>query len=311
MIRLFITVDDITNVLAAGYTVIRVYTDSAEGGTFTILDGTETLVAGTESYEYIDTDGTTSTWYKTCYYGAVPGESSKSAARKGGTASAYATVRELRNRIGKTLTGMDVELAALLDAAAKSIDRKCQEPDGFFADVTASARIFPGSGMPFQFIDHCASISSVAVKDAADDSTYTSWAATDWIAFRGHPDRPDFQPTVWGRPYNGIMVAADGDYSTFTSGSYTTRAGFRPMTNVSRNVPTVQVTACWGYSATVPDDIREANVIQAARWFKRGQSAWADATGNPELGQLYYRKPLDPDIVNILVEGRYMREMPA
>ena len=88
MNQLFVTVEDIGVVLAESYTVIRVYTDTAEGGDFTTLDGTITLVAGQESYEYTDLDGTSSTWYKTAYYGAVPGEGDKSTARRGETAAA-------------------------------------------------------------------------------------------------------------------------------------------------------------------------------------------------------------------------------
>ena len=122
MIRLFVTCLDITAVMAESYTHIRVYTDTSETGTFVTLDGTITLVAGAESYEYTDSDGVAATWYKTAYYGATPGLGTKSDALKGSTSVAYATVSELRNQIGKTTETDDVELAALLDAASTAIN---------------------------------------------------------------------------------------------------------------------------------------------------------------------------------------------
>ena len=73
MIRLFVVVEEITAVMDAGYTVIRVYTDTSSSGDFTTLDGTITLVAGQESYEYTDLEGVAATWYKTAYYGTTAG----------------------------------------------------------------------------------------------------------------------------------------------------------------------------------------------------------------------------------------------
>ena len=99
MIRLDVTVPDITEVLAAGYTVIRVYTDSVVDGDFTTLDGTISLVADQSGYSYTDTDGTSSTFYKTAYYGAGPGEGSKSAAQQGDTTDADCTALDVRQEL--------------------------------------------------------------------------------------------------------------------------------------------------------------------------------------------------------------------
>jgi hypothetical protein len=220
---------------------------------------------------------------------------------------AYATAAELRAEFNKTSTADDVTLGRLLDAATRAIDRTCNRPDGFVADTEASARVYTGSGGPVQDIDECVEITTVAVKDAADDSTYTEWDATDYEAFGGSADRPNFQPTAHGKPYTALMCSADGDYSTFTSGKYSGRAGFRPSHNVTRGVPTVKVTAKWGYAATCPPDIKEACMMQAARWYKRFESAMADTVGSPDTGTLLYRRKLDPDIEHILIDGRYVR----
>lgn len=224
----------------------------------------------------------------------------------------YATVSEFRTFTGKTLTTDDTEIGKLLDAAAEAINRYCKRPDGFVADAAASARVYTGSGGPIQRIDECVSVSTVGVKDAPSDTTYTTWAAsTDYLAFGGDPERPDFQPTAKGKPYTGLLIAAGGSYSHFTSGTYSGRAGFKPTVNVSRGVPTVQVTARWGYAEQVPGDIKSACLMQAIRWYKRLQSAMADAVGNPEMGQLFYRRVLDPDIEQILRQGGYRRHVPG
>jgi len=313
MIILFVTVDEITAVMAAGYTVVRVYTDTSASGDFTTLDGTITLVAGTESYSYTDLDGTEDTWYKTAYYGSTPGLGTKSPARKGDTSKAYATIKELRHQIGMTGATDDVELAALLDAATNSIDNFCNRPDGFVAVSTASARYYPGSGGPYQFIDECIDITTVSVKDSASDTSYTDWSTPttmmagdgDWFPFTGDPTYPSYELL----PYTGLMIDPNGSYSTFVSGLYTSRRGFRPSTGMKRNVPTVKVTAKWGYAEDVPAAIKQACLTQAARWYKRGQSAWADAMASADLGQIMYTKALDPAVQHLLINGRFVKKV--
>lgn len=303
MIRLFLTVDDVAAVMAAGYTVVRIYTDIAEDGDFTTLDGIVTLEAGEPSYEYTDLDGTDATWYKSAYYGAVPGEGTKSAARRGDTRSAYATVEELREEIDKTSNTADLTLVRLLDAASRNIDLACGvEETAFIADLSASARVYAGTGKPWLRIDPCMQVTLVAVKESLTSSTYTSWETTDWIAFSGDAEHPDFNHA----PYDALMVDITGDETVFLSGLATVVAGFRfkPTTQEKRGIPTVQVTARWGLADTVPDDIRFATLFQAARWHKRLQAGGSDTLASGELGTLMYTKALDPAIRRILIDGR-------
>jgi hypothetical protein len=306
MNRLFITVEDVGAVISAGYTLIRVYTDTSETGTFITLDGTVSLVAAQESYEYTDLDGVTDTWYKTAYFGAVPGESDKSAARKGETSAAYATVKELRSQINKAGTTTDVELALILDAVSESIDNFCNRPDGFASIVNATPRIYTGDGTAVQWIDRCTAVSLVEVKDSPSDDDYVAWAAADWVAASGDPEKPDFN----GLPFNFIIVSAVGDFSTFTSGTFFTGLrGFRPSsTLVGRGVPTVRITANWGESVAVPFVIKQATIAQAAQWFKRGLSSWQTETTTTAFGTLPFEATkLDPDIQYMLIEGRQVR----
>ena len=217
----------------------------------------------------------------------------------------YCTITELKARTGTTLAGSDTVLTALVTAASRALDALCNRPDGFVAVSTAVARLYSGSGQGWQAIDECAAITKVEVKDSPTDSSYTEWAATEYLPFSGDARFPDFNRT----PYTGLLVVAGGSYSIFTSGRFVTRGGFRPDPGAesARGVPTVRVTAKWGYATDVPAAIKEAAVAQASRWWKRGQSAWADTLASPELGVLLYRKEIDPDIAMIVVQGRYVR----
>lgn len=219
----------------------------------------------------------------------------------------YATTNELKDQIGKTGVSSDAELEILLDAVSQFIDTFCNRPDGFDAATTATARTYVGSGGVIQWIDPCVQVTQVSVKDSPSDTTYTAWAAADWIAATGDPTTPDFNHT----PYTFIVVSAVGDYDTFTSGHYEGLRGFRPDEPQGRGVPTVQVTARWCESDEVPPLIKQATIAQAARWYKRGQSGWADILTMSEFGTLQFRtnvqSALDPDIRAMLTGGRFIR----
>lgn len=304
MISLFVLVSNVNDLIAAGFTSIKVYTDTSSSGTFTTLDGTLTLVADQVSYVYIDVDGTTSTWYKTSYFGVTPGETTKSDAQRGGQIYTYATVQELRGFVQKELTESDVEISLSLEAASAVIDGFTNHKDGFVSDDDASARYYPGSGMTFQLIDECTSITEVASKDSIADTTYTAWTTDDWIAFSGDPEWPDFNSL----PYDGLMCSGSGTQHIFRSGKVATLRGFSQDYDSFRQLPMIKVTARWGYSVEVPPMVKLACLAQASRWFKRGQSAWADALSSPDtFGQLVYRKALDPDIEMMLRNARLVK----
>lgn len=230
----------------------------------------------------------------------------------------YASVAELRAQIDKQVNdvgkpGGDTNLLLLLTAATRAINGVCNQPDGFLAASSATARTYPGSGKGYQLIDNCVEITSVSVKVSPTDSTYSAWLAADWIAFRGDPSAPEFNSLSWAepRPFNGIMVGPSGSHAVFTSGSYSVRPGF-PIHEDDRAramaaVPTVSVTAKWGFAVAVPETVKEACLIQAARWVKRGEGGWADALANADMGTLHFTKSLDPDIVLLLKLGRLIR----
>lgn len=312
MIDLFITVSDLPGIVAAGYTQIRVYRDTSETGTFLTQVGTVNLVAGQESYSFVDVAGDNTSWYKTSYFGTTPGESAKSAAHLGTYSSSYATVKEFKNQIEKVTDTKDVEIQAILDAASQAIDRICNRKDGFVAAPNPVARSFPGSGTFVQYIDQFVSVSLVEVKSSPSSTIWDTWSVNDYVPFAGDEVSPNFNPLPYG-PYSGLMVTATGTSRIFTSGLFSNQIGFHSdmarLNNnaLGRNLPTVRVTARWGFADVVPAIIKQACLTQAARWWKRGSSAWNDSMANGETGAVTYKKVVDPDIKLMLYEGRMIR----
>jgi hypothetical protein len=222
--------------------------------------------------------------------------------------ASYATLAELKTQIDKTGvtgTGSAANLQLLLDGATACIDRFCNRPDGFVSLAAAVARVYVGSGHTYQWIDECTEITLVEVKDSPTDAGYTAWAAANWIAFAGDPQAADFNRL----PYQAIMIAPNETYNIFISGQFTTRRGFQPDTTVTRGTPTVRVTAKYGYAVVVPPSIKQACLIQAARWFKRGESSWADSMAPANFGKLMFIKVLDPDVQLLLSEGRFVKPL--
>lgn len=197
----------------------------------------------------------------------------------------YCTAAQVKAHMPDMTWGASYDglLASLVSRASRLIDRHCNREDGWFkALTTATARVYDGYNAPYMWIDECTEVSSVEVKDASTDTTYTVWTTDDYILARGSPSAPVYGKT----PYTVIFVNRDlGDYSVFTSGRQT-----------------VKVTAKWGYATTTPIDITQAAIIQTVRWFKRGQQAFQDTGAIMELGQLRYLEELDPD-VRLLLSG--------
>ncbi len=286
MIRLDVTVEDIVQVLAAGYTLIRVYTDTEEGGAFSTLDGTEALVAGTTGYAYLDTDGTTSTWYKVAYYGAGPGESSKSDAQQGGTVDGYCSAFEVRRELaggsGEVAIGEEHD-AALWDIVvevSRLIDEYKQVPEGAYLATASETRYLDGDGSRFLWLEWPAvSVSLVEVEET--DGTWTEWGADDW----------------WSWPYSGPGPIDRLDVSDRSSGSKSVWDEGRKR---------VRVTGVWGVSATVPALVARACKTQAARWWKRAMQGWSDDGGGVGFGTLEYEgvAGLDRDVRRVLAVVR-------
>lgn len=203
----------------------------------------------------------------------------------------YATVEMLRGHIDKTSEKDDGALQQILMAVTNNIDRAVgRYRDGltyFRAPAVASPLTYVGAGTDWLRVDPNIGVSEVAVKSSYTADDYTVWDDVDWANCTGSRKHPRYNTL----PYRAIIITPAGSYSVFTAGY---------------GHPTVQVTALWGFSEEPPDDIVEACVMQAARWYKRLQSGMSDVLASEGLGVLLYQQALDPSIRRILVDGRYI-----
>jgi len=70
----------------------------------------------------------------------------------------------------------------------------------------------------------------------------------------------------------------------------------------------VTITGTWGYSESVPADIRDACIEWVVRSIKRADSGYGDTSAIPELGQLIYQKAIPAEVLRVL--ERYQRKVP-
>lgn len=206
----------------------------------------------------------------------------------------YGTVEQLKMRIqiSSTPSASQVTLMEeILEAASRAIDRFCKREEGFGNCGIASAKYFTSEGESFLRTPKFLSVSEVAVKTSKSVVDFTSWTKEttylagdgDWYAAHGDPKFPDFKS-----PYDLILISPLGDYSVFPVGD---------------GAPVIKVTAVWGSQDTVPADIREACLMQAARWLKQFQGSMSSELGTVDLGVIQYRRRLSSDICQILIEG--------
>ena len=215
------------------------------------------------------------------------------------TTAAYCSTTELKAAMNKVTATDDAVLLAVIAAVSRAIDNFCNRPDGFVAEKQGyeSSRYYPGSGKVYQWIDECVDVAAVYVKDSPgdDESEYVAWVVgdvgvtddADVFMAGGDPAYPDYN----GTPFQFLICGANGDYSVFNKSTY----------------PSVKVTARWGYASTVPSQIKQACIMQSARWYKLVQGAMARATAGPELGALIYPGELDADVRFILSTGRFVK----
>ena len=166
--------------------------------------------------------------------------------------TAYATLAELKTQLRLTGTADDVELQDRLDAAKNRIDKDC----GRRFDVTtgtATQREFPITNEFTLVVDDFASATDLAVVIGSATGTPVNSAN-----YRIKPDNN--------------LAKNEAGWILETRGSYRWLLGRQ----------TAYVTARWGWAA-VPDAIHDANLLLAARLFKRKDTPWGVA-GSGDMG---------------------------
>lgn len=163
--------------------------------------------------------------------------------------------------------------------ASRLIDHETGRIAGAYQAIDQTeARYFDGSGTPSQWIDECTNIPT-KIEVATDGINYTTW------------NTPPVYLTGW--PYNAVGLGIPFQRLDLDV--------FRSSEVVWYSYPrSVRLTGVWGYSAKTPDLVVQAAVMQSIRWFKRGQSGFADTAANPNLTTLSYTSKLDPEVSEML-----------
>lgn len=190
----------------------------------------------------------------------------------------YCTTQDLANylRIGDTEDNPEIALA--VTAASRAIDKACSRQFG--ATDSTEERTFETCWVP-----RLARYSA----DIDDVMTQVGMVVTVSGATVTNYELRPYNAAEYGRPWRRILTAG-GTQPTSGSGPYT-----------------VAVEATWGWTA-VPDTIKQATLVQAARIFQRRSSPFGVA-GSPDLGsEMRLLAKIDAD-VEVMVAA-YRRDWP-
>ena len=171
---------------------------------------------------------------------------------------------------------------SLLETAIESASRMI---DGFtartFSNAGTAVRNFAATDAINLIIDDAITVTKVESTDEIGD-TYTEWTATDYQL----------------EPVNG---RADGLYSPYT--------GIRAVNTYTWPVvdyqALVKITGTWGWPS-IPTAVKQATIIQASRLYKRLDSPLG-VLGMGDLGQIRVSRYLDPDVEQLVMPYRIMR----
>lgn len=195
----------------------------------------------------------------------------------------YATLNEFKAYLFPSSnygTAEDPQMEAAIESASRIIDAHTNRR--FYSDSTVSARVYYADTPIRCTVDDFSTITGLIIKtDTGDNGTYDqTWAATEYIL---EPLNAEIGG-VSSQPYNIIVATIPKLFPT---------TGRRPR---------VQVTAKWGWAA-VPDTVRQACLIQAARLYRRAQTPEGFAAGE-SFGAIRVSTKLDPDVQMLLAPYR-------
>jgi hypothetical protein len=217
-------------------------------------------------------------WYFTtsgAVVGVTPTESVLAASPEPNT---YASLADLKSYLGLTDLTSDIQLLDCLITSARSIEHICGRK--FFAEQTASARVFAPAGTDVVRVDDFWTTTGLVVAiDSSDTGTYATTIAAANYELEPFNNNVDGE-TGW--PYYQIRSLL---------------CEFLPW---NRRRASVQVTAKWGWSA-VPGPVRQANIYLAEETLKMKDSPFGVA-GFDQFGPVRVRE--NPKVLAMLAPYR-------
>jgi hypothetical protein len=168
--------------------------------------------------------------------------------------------------------------------------------------------------------DPALGLANTAASRAIDEACNRQFGQVAAVQERFYPPWPDYERGYWCLDIDdlmtatGLVVDVDGTpVATFLLEPRNAAAKGRPwerlvFTADSEALPSscaeVSVVAKWGWSA-IPDTVKNANLLQAARFFKR-QDAPFGVAGSPDQGsEMRLLARVDPDVKVML--ANYVR----
>lgn len=188
----------------------------------------------------------------------------------------YALLADLKTHLRITTTSDDTELSAKLTAASRRVDRDTGRKHGFGVDVSTSQRIYSPTHETLLLVDDISTASGVVVEIGAN----SSWSTVDANSYVFGPDNA----VVDGRAIEVIRRTV----------------GWWPVNDIQQ----IRVTATFGWPA-VPDEIKAATLLVAARLFRRKDSPEGVAGFN-DLGVVRLGR-YDPDYDALI--GGYVKDV--
>lgn len=187
--------------------------------------------------------------------------------------TAYTTLDAVKAAMRVTDTIDDSLIASVINSACRRIDEEIGDRH-FYADSTATARLYAANGQRLLAVDDISSTSGLIVKTDADgDGTFETTLTS-----------ADYQL----EPLNNLARGRAAEFVRIVNGTWPVAATGRAL---------VQVTAKWGWPS-VPAPIEEAARMTVLRIFNRFNSPLGVA-GFGDLGAIVVRS-LDPDIRDMI-----------
>ena len=183
----------------------------------------------------------------------------------------YCTLAELKAALRITDSADDTLLENAIEGASRRIDSYCGR---YFFQKNATVKVFARNELQVFLRDDLVSITTLSTDDAGNQTFSTTWTANTDYALE------PYDATLLGIPYYRVTAVGGKTFPFFT---------VPPM-------PGVRIAGVWGYPS-VPDDVREACVLLAARGFARYNAA----LGVVGFGDMALQvRAVDPDVRDFL-----------
>lgn len=166
----------------------------------------------------------------------------------------------------------DTAMEAAISAASRFIDKYTGRK--FYAST--ETRVYAPHDTQTVYVDDLLTITTFKTDDNGDGTFETTWSTTDYSL------KPN-NAALDGQPYTWVEVSENGNHSF-------------PVA-VKKGV---QIAGSFGFSSTIPSEVKMACLIQASRLWKRKDSPFGVA-GTSELGMMQMIPKLDTD-VRMLIE---------